>query len=242
MSGDLVSLRMLVVSAFGSAREPWHKGCGLASVPVECIATDGSSAAENLTRGHFDVVVLDATLADRERTVAIAAARKLKPAPYVIQFGGGNAIRDKVDGVFPKPLDAHDALALVERCLRVKLPTRILVVDDSSTTRSIVRKILSASRYNLDISEAEEGIGALNQLSSHSFQVVLLDYNMPGFNGIETLSEIRRVAPGVAVLMMTSTLDAEVEKRAQASGAAAFLKKPFYPADIDAALDRCFAS
>ncbi|MGI8524764.1 MAG: response regulator [Pseudolabrys sp.] len=70
--------------------------------------------------------------------------------------------------------------------------------------------------------------------------IVMLDYNMPGFNGFETLSEIKRVVPRVAVVMMTSTLDETLAKRARASGAIAFLKKPFYPADIDAVLDRHF--
>ncbi len=110
----------------------------------------------------------------------------------------------------------------------------------SGTMRSIVRKILSASRYTLDVSEAEEGIAALNLLSAGKADIVMLDYNMPGFNGFETLSEIKRVAPRVAVVMMTSTIDEGVAKRAVGLGAIAFLKKPFYPADIDAVLDRHF--
>ena len=69
---------------------------------------------------------------------------------------------------------------------------------------------------------------------------MFLDYNMPGFNGFETLSEIKRDTPHVAVVMMTSTLDDGIAERAQAAGALAFLKKPFYPADIDAVLERYY--
>lgn len=68
--------------------------------------------------------------------------------------------------------------------------------------------------------------------------MVFLDDNRPGFNGFETLSEIKHANPGVAVVMMTSTLDNAVAGRAHAADALAFLKKPFYPADVDALLER----
>ena len=86
--------------------------------------------------------------------------------------------------------------------------------------------------------EAAEGIAALEQLRTGKFGLVFLDYNMPGFNGIETLSEIKRIAPQVSVVMMTSTRDSAVIDRAHAAGALAFLKKPFYPADIDTVIER----
>jgi FixJ family two-component response regulator len=54
------------------------------------------------------------------------------------------------------------------------------------------------------------------------------------------LSEIRREIPNVAVVMMTSTVDNAIADRAHAAGALAFLKKPFYPADIDAVLERYY--
>jgi CheY-like chemotaxis protein len=106
--------------------------------------------------------------------------------------------------------------------------------------RSIVRKILSGSRFALDIEEAAEGFAALELLRGDRFGLVFLDYNMPGFNGLETLSEIRRQNPNVAVVMLTSTLDTGLADRALEAGALAFLKKPFYPADIDNILERYF--
>jgi CheY-like chemotaxis protein len=116
------------------------------------------------------------------------------------------------------------------------VPSRVLVVDDSSTTRGIVRKILSASRFRMEIAEAKEGIEALKQIGSGRFDLVILDYNMPGLNGVETLSEIKRQYPRLGVVMMTATPDEAIAEKARKAGAAAFLKKPFYPSDIDAAL------
>jgi DNA-binding NarL/FixJ family response regulator len=59
---------------------------------------------------------------------------------------------------------------------------------------------------------------------------------MPGLNGVETLSEIKRQYPRVKVALMTSAQDHGLAERARAAGAAAFLKKPFYQADIEAVL------
>jgi len=67
-----------------------------------------------------------------------------------------------------------------------------------------------------------------------------VDYNMPGLNGIETVSEIKRQFPRLSVVMMTSTPDGAIAERARVAGATAFLKKPFYPADLDAVLYSVF--
>jgi DNA-binding NtrC family response regulator len=63
---------------------------------------------------------------------------------------------------------------------------------------------------------------------------------MPGLNGVETLVEIKRRSPNVDVVIMSSEAAIPVIERASRAGAAAFLKKPFYPADIDAILHRIF--
>jgi CheY-like chemotaxis protein len=120
--------------------------------------------------------------------------------------------------------------------MRLKVPSRVLVVDDSTTIRSIVRKILNGCRFPLEIFEAEDGIDALKQVNAGKFDVIFLDYHMPGLDGIEMLAQLKQQQPQVEVVMMTSTLDTAVAQRARAAGAAAFLKKPFYPSDVDAVL------
>jgi DNA-binding response OmpR family regulator len=71
------------------------------------------------------------------------------------------------------------------------------------------------------------------------FGLVFVDYNMPGFDGIETLKEIRRHKEEVAVVLMTQ-LECRA-RRARACGRRLrVFEKPFYPADIDAILERYF--
>jgi len=54
------------------------------------------------------------------------------------------------------------------------------------------------------------------------------------------LSEIKRIAPAVSVVIMTATIDNKIADRAHSAGALAFLKKPFFQADIDAVLARYY--
>jgi CheY-like chemotaxis protein len=239
MTTDLVSLCLLVVSAMSPVRETWRRGAGLASVPIDILGLDASEARARLGKGGIDILILDAALPEAERTSLIAGARAMSPRPFVVCAGGEKSRIEGVDAVVNKPGDDEAARLLVERCIKARLPQRVLIVDDSGTMRSIVRKILSASRYALDVSEAEEGIAALKRLNGTGVDIVMLDYNMPGFNGLETLAEIKRLAPKISVVMMSSTLDPAVAERAKAQGAT-FLKKPFYPADIDAIFDRLY--
>lgn len=240
MSGDFISLRMLVVSGASTDRDLWRQGAALGSVPIEIQeAADVKSGCDVLQRGGIDIVVLDSGLSGA--TDVIKCAREQMPRPFVVAStpaSGGKV--EGADGVVAKPATSEEARHQVERCIRVKVPTRVLIVDDSSTMRSIVRKILSASRYSLEVSEAAEGAEALKQIKGGTIDIVFVDYNMPGLNGIETLTQIKRETPRVAVVMMTSAVDDEVAEQARTSGAAAFLKKPFYPKDIDTILERYF--
>ena len=241
MSDDLLSLRMMVIAASRPDQELWRQAAAMASVPIEFANHDPVSGAAALAKGGADICVLDGGLTDADQAAVIKAARAAQPAPLLFVSASRGSVRyEGVDGVLTKPANVDDARKQAEICIRARMPTRVLIVDDSGTMRSIVRKILAASRFALDVHEAAEGIAALSQLRSGNFGMVFLDYNMPGLNGIETLLEIKRENPNVAVVMMTSTLDNAVADRARASGALAFLKKPFYPADIDATLARHF--
>ncbi len=241
MAGDLMSLRILVVAAALPDHEYWHQAVAKAPVPIELEILEVAQAATLLSRAGTDVCILDADLSDAHKTILIKAARAAPPPPLIFMAGPKDSSRPEgIDGVVARPANDAEADTLVNLCVRAKIPTRVLVVDDSGTMRSIVKKILLASHFSLNIQEAVEGSAALERLRTEKFGIVFLDYNMPGLNGFETLLEIKRESPNVAVVMMTSTLDNAIADRANAAGALAFLKKPFYPADVDALLERYY--
>jgi two-component system KDP operon response regulator KdpE len=102
---------------------------------------------------------------------------------------------------------------------------RILVVDDESAIRRALRPPLV--ELGFQVVDASRGEEALQTLRAGAFDVVLLDVNMPGIGGIETLRRIRAFAPRLPILMLT-VRDAEEEKvEALELGADDYVTKPF---------------
>src|SRR4051812_33795479 len=142
MSGDLLTLRMLFVAAPGAADELWREATALASLPIDLSVTDPANASAKLTSALFDVVIFDAGIGAAERGVIVNSTRASRPAPLVCALAPSGA--DTLEGVsviFPVPANAAAIGAICERCIGMRLPKRVLVVDDSKTMRSIVRKI-----------------------------------------------------------------------------------------------------
>ncbi|HSP49633.1 MAG TPA: response regulator [Pseudolabrys sp.] len=208
MNGDLVSLCLLLVAAVPPHQDLWREGEAQASVPIDFEAHDVAAAKAALRGGGVDICVLNAELADADKASVIKAARAKQPAPLIfVSAPRGSARPDNTDGVLPVPANSGDARNAVEICIRAKLPTQVLIVDDSDIMRGIVRKILVASRFELEIHEAADYTSALDQLRNGSFGMVFLNYNMPRLNGADILLGIKRESPNVAIIMMSSALN-----------------------------------
>ena len=102
---------------------------------------------------------------------------------------------------------------------------RILVVDDEPAIRRALRPPLV--ELGFEVTEVSRGEMALDVLRTESFDAVLLDVNMPGIGGIETLRRMRASSPRLPVLMLT-VRDGENEKvQALEMGADDYVTKPF---------------
>ena len=106
----------------------------------------------------------------------------------------------------------------------VSLPPHVLVVDDEPALRKVLRTSLAASGFVIE--EARSGEEAVDILLQRTFDLVLLDINMPGIGGVETCREIRALAPKIGILMVT-VRDAENDMvRALEAGADDYVTKP----------------
>jgi two-component system KDP operon response regulator KdpE len=100
----------------------------------------------------------------------------------------------------------------------------VLLVDDDFSFRRALKTSLSASGYA--ISDASRGEEALELLRQRSYDLVLLDINMPGIGGVETCREIRAQLPSVGIVMV-SVRDAENDLvLALEAGADDYITKP----------------
>src|SRR5688572_9410850 len=103
----------------------------------------------------------------------------------------------------------------------------ILIVDDEPLNLDLLEQELTDLGYAVD--KADSGKTALEKLAAKPADLVLLDYQMPGMNGIEVLNEIKKKDPALPVIMITAYGTIERAVEAIKSGADDFVTKPFDP-------------
>lgn len=109
----------------------------------------------------------------------------------------------------------------------------VLVVDDSRVMREMIVAALRGLE-DLEFTHAASGLEAIERLSLHPFELMVLDVNMPDVNGFEVLEFVRsqdrlRALP---VLVLTSRSDARSRERALSAGASRYMPKPFEPQQL----------
>ncbi len=112
----------------------------------------------------------------------------------------------------------------------------ILVVEDGQSQREMLRDFLRDNGH--DVSEAEHGRMALDLLSGHYFDLLLIDYKMPGMDGMELLKGVKRINPEIDVIMMTAYGTVETAVQAMKAGAADYITKPIELDELLILIDR----
>ncbi|WP_158916170.1 response regulator transcription factor [Caulobacter sp. S45] len=113
---------------------------------------------------------------------------------------------------------------------------KVLIVDDSKLARMAVAKALTALRPEWTRVEAANADDALALATDSDIDVTLLDFNMPGRNGLELAAELRALNPSMPVAVITANIQTEIVTRAQEVGAS-FLAKPLTQPALAAFLD-----
>ncbi|MCE7033338.1 chemotaxis response regulator CheY [Lysobacter sp. GX 14042] len=118
---------------------------------------------------------------------------------------------------------------------------RILIVDDFSTMRRIVKNLLNDLGFT-NTAEADDGTTALAELGKASFDLVITDWNMPGMPGIDLLRAIRADAAmkTLPVLMVTAEAKREQIIEAAQAGVNGYVIKPFTAATLNDKLAKIF--
>ena len=102
---------------------------------------------------------------------------------------------------------------------------RILLIDDHTLFRSGVRALLQRLPDFEVVDDAADGIEGFKRAKQHRPDVILLDLNMPGLSGIETLQLLQQDLPDTAVIMLTVSEDVDELTRALRDGACGYLLK-----------------
>ena len=112
--------------------------------------------------------------------------------------------------------------------------TKILIVDDDFAVRNVLKDILSSDGYI--VVTVENGSQAYEQFRLYTFDIVLLDINMPKMNGVETVKAIRERNPHVPIIIISGYNDADTISEAIEGGADDFIRKPCTPEIL---LEKC---
>jgi two-component system chemotaxis response regulator CheY len=104
---------------------------------------------------------------------------------------------------------------------------KLLVVDDSSSIRELLKITLEAENYHVTLSV--DGLDALNYLDGRHYDLIITDLHMPNMNGMELIGEIRKKEEYkyVPILFLTTETKADLKMQAKKEGATGWLTKPF---------------
>ena len=105
---------------------------------------------------------------------------------------------------------------------------RLLIVDDDLSLRKMLEAVLTDDGY--DVKEADDGQHAIEAVEEQFYDLILMDIRMARMGGIEALKQVKKLSPGIPVILMTAYASVETAREALKSGAFDYLTKPL---DID---------
>jgi two-component system, NarL family, invasion response regulator UvrY len=112
----------------------------------------------------------------------------------------------------------------------------ILIADDHANVRRGLREILVDAFTGSCFSEACDGVQVLTLLLNSRHDVLLLDINMPGRNGLEVLKDVKKIYPLLPVIMVSVQPESQYALRCLRAGAAAFINKNSASEDLAPAI------
>ncbi len=178
------------------------------------IAFNGEAAIDRLREGEYELIVLDLMMpkVGGHAVIDYLVAQKIGTPVIVCTavHATGDLNAKNVKAVLRKPFDIEELLAIADAT--VQPPPRVLIVDDDTQSRFVMRAFAEPA----EVTEAESAETAMRLIGERHPDVILLDLTLPGQSGEEMLDELRAsdATAGIPVVVVTSQqLDAGQRER-----------------------------
>ncbi len=117
-------------------------------------------------------------------------------------------------------------------------PKKILVVDDASFMRTVLKDIIKGNGLASEIIEAGDGVEGVKAYQTQKPDLVTMDVNMPRADGIQALRAIMKIDPAAKVVMVTSVEQKQIVQDAMKLGARDYIVKPFDRSNVGLVLNK----
>ena len=115
---------------------------------------------------------------------------------------------------------------------------RILIVDDASFMRNVLKDIIKTNGLASEIFEASDGVEGVRAYQKIKPDLVTMDINMPKADGIQALRAILKINPKAKVIMITSVEEKHIVQDAMRLGARDYVVKPFDRSNVPLVINK----
>src|ERR1051326_8146575 len=146
MTDDFVSLKVMIASADAAERELIRRGISSAPIPVLIseieAAHDEAAACKQLAGTAHDIVLFDSRMHAGGQDALLDTIRETPGSPLAIAVGEPAArVARRCDALIARPVELSKVAAVIGDCVAVRLPKRVLIVDDSAAVRAVINKV-----------------------------------------------------------------------------------------------------
>ncbi len=103
---------------------------------------------------------------------------------------------------------------------------KILIIEDESAIRRVLKKILSEENDTYEVFEAEDGLAGVEIVKKEDFDLIISDIKMPKMDGVEVLEAVRKIKPEIPVIMISGHGELETAVQTMRLGAFDYISKP----------------
>ena len=175
------------------------RGCDVTEVE------DGYRAIDAAAEDSFDLILMDIKMPGINGVQTFREIRKTSPETLVVMMTGyavqnlvDTAIEEGALSIIYKPFEMEEVFKLVDS---INKSVKILVVDDNTLIRESLAEILVNNGH--EVVTASQGGEALELVKDGSFDLALMDLNLPGGDGFSIFKQIQEISPSTGVVFIT---------------------------------------